>query len=226
MNGSDIALNILLSITASFFFWVATFKVSFTKVIFSKYLAKPDDTLTDVRKSYGYRIRIANVGIRALIEVTMVAKLIIKDSACNYVFFLDISNSGKQNFMTFLPNFLTYKFKKRSNMRTVTCYPSETMMHELSKKKYPKKIRKLARKGNIQFKDIFDEYGKNVTIRVYVYGNDKTTGARKMFESQAYTMDNIEEGDFYGSKEIHIPFFCSTRVKREKISQIHRKARY
>ena len=50
MNWSDVVLNILLSITASFYFWFLTFKISFTKVIFANSLAKADNTLTDARK--------------------------------------------------------------------------------------------------------------------------------------------------------------------------------
>lgn len=57
----------------------------------------------------------------------------------------------------------------------------------------------MAKKGKVQFKDIFDLYGENVVIRIYIYGNDRTTGARKMFESQPYTKYNIEEGDFLGA---------------------------
>lgn len=66
MSCNEIIYNILLSITASFFFWIFTFKISFTKVIFVKTLIKADHTLTDVKKSYGYRFRFANVGFRNL----------------------------------------------------------------------------------------------------------------------------------------------------------------
>ena len=223
MSWNEIIYNILLSITASFFFWIFTFKISFTKVIFDKRLVKADNTLTDVKKSYGYRLRFANVGFRDLIELTMVVKLVINDPTCNHICFLDISNSGQQNFMTALPSIITYKIKKLSNIRTLTIYPSDSMQHELSKKKYPPKIRKLSRKGKLQFRDIFEEYGDNVTITIYVYGNDKTTGARKMFESKHYTMHDIEEGDFYGSKEIKIPIFSRKKVKIDKLSKIHKK---
>lgn len=105
----------------------------------------------------------------------------------------------------------------------MTLYPSESMQDELTKKKFPKKIRKLAKKKKVQFKDLFDEYGEAVSIVVYVYGNDRTTGRRKMFDSQQYTMFDIEEGDFYGIKELNIPILGSKKVKQEKISQIHKK---
>lgn len=221
MNWSNVVLNILLSITASFCFWLLSFKISFTKVIFANRLAKPDNTLTDVRKLYGYRVRFANVGYRDLMEMTMVVKMSISEGVRDHIFFLDISDYGEQSFITFLPGMITKKIKGRSNVRTFTIYPSESMQHELSKSKYPKEIRKMAKKGKVQFKDIFDLYGENVVIRIYIYGNDRTTGARKMFESQPYTKYNIEEGDFLGAKKIHLSFFNRTKVKRDKISQIH-----
>ena len=224
MNWNDIFLNVLISITASLFFWLATFKISYTRVIFSMNLAKPDNTITDVRKSYGYRVRFANIGLRDLIEVSVAAKLIILDGARDYIFNLDVSNSGEQYFIPFLPGIITNRKKKRSNMRIITLYFSESMLHELTKSKHPEKIRKLAESGEIQFKDIFDKYGENATIRVYVYGNDQTTGARKMFESCSYNMYNIEEGDFLGTKRINISLLDSKKVKQDKISQIHKKS--
>lgn len=222
MNWSNAILNIFFSFVASFFFWVLTFKISFTKIIFSEKLVKSKNSLTDAKKAYGYRVRFANIGFRDLMEITLVAKLLIKTDTRDLVYFLDIANFGEQYFISFLPGILTSKMKKESSLRTLTLYPSETMQHELCKRLYPKRIRKLARKKKIQFEDIFNEFGKNVTITIYIYGNDKSTGTRKMFESQHYTMKDIEEGVFYGSKEISIPVFRSKKIKRKLISKIYR----
>lgn len=221
MSLNEIILSIGLSITASFIFWLFSFKVSFTKIIFANSLAKPDDTLTDDRKLQGYRFRFANVGFRDLIELNVAVKMVIRDGNRNHVVMPDISNSGQQSFTTFLPGIITYKLKKGSNMRTMTFYPSETMRKELSKDKYPGNIRDLAKSGDLQFKDIFDRYGGDVIIRIYVYGNDRTTGARKMFESQEYTMDDIVEGDFIGGRAIRFSIFDRNKVKRDKMSEIH-----
>ena len=223
MNYMDVLFNILISITASFFFWLISFKVSFTKVIFANHLANPDDTFTNMKEFYGLRVRFANVGLRDLIEITVVVKMAINDDTRDYTFLLDIADSGEQTFITFMPGILTNKIKKRSSLRTYTIYPSKSMQHELSKKKYPKRIRKIAKKGQLQFEDVFKEYGKKVKLIVCIYGNDKTTGTRKMFESQHYTMDDIVDGEFYGSKEIQIPVFRSKKVKQGQISRIHRK---
>lgn len=221
MSKGDIILNILLSITASLVFWFLTFKLSLTKVIFSTRLAKPDNTLTDLKRR-GLRVRLANIGLRDLIEGTLVVKMVIQTDTRGYIFFADISNSGQQDFTTVLPGFISNKLKKVSNIRTVTFYPSDKMQHEFSKKIYHKKIRKLAKKGKVQFDDIFEIYGDNVTFTMYFYANDKTTGARKMFESPRFTVKDISDGDFIGARLIKLSFFNRKKTKRRKISSISR----
>ncbi len=222
MNWSSVILNIFLSFVASFFFWILTFKISFTKIIFSEKLVKSKNSLTDNRKSYGYRVRFANIGLRDLMEITMIAKLVIKTDIRDLVYFLDISNFGEQYFIPFLPGVLTNKIEKQSSLRTLTLYPSETMQHELCKRMYTERIRKLAKKKKIQFEDLFNEFGENITIIIYIYGNDMSTGTRKIFKSQQYTMKDIEDGTFYGSKEISMPIFRSKKIKRELISKIYK----
>lgn len=219
----NIVHSIIISIISSFIFWILTFKISRTDVIFSKMLVKPYDTLTNNRKNYGYRVRYANIGHRDLIELSIYAKLVIHGSERNHIFFLDVSRSSKDAFVTILSR-LSFKNRKEGNYcRTMTLYPSESMQNELTKIKYSENIRQIANNDVINFKDIFDEYGENVTIEIYVYGNDKTTGARRAFKSKCYTMYDIEEGDFYGIKELNVPIWGSKKVKQDKISQIHKK---
>ena len=136
MNLNDLVLNIVLSITASFIFWLLTFKISFTKIIFSKSLAQTQDSRIYPGKVCGYRVRFANIGYRDLFELTMLVKLVIADGTRDHILIPDISSSGKQHFITFLPGKITYKKSNKSNksnMRTVTFYPSEDMQQELSK---------------------------------------------------------------------------------------------
>lgn len=222
MNWKEIFFNIFISFTASLFFWLLTFKLSFTKIIFAHNLVKSENALSNNTKSYGYKFRIANIGLRDLIEISIIAKLAIKGGTHDYICFLNIDNCGLQSFVTALPSIN----KKRSSIRTFAIYPTQRLQNELSKKNYPDKIRKRAKKGKIRLSDIFMEFGENATITIYVYGNDKITGARKMFESKHYSVDNISNGYFYGSKEIALSFLNSTKKKRDKISLIHKNKGY
>lgn len=223
MSWHDVVLSVLLSIVASYIFWILTFKVSFAKVIFSNNLVKSDFTYDGIQKFYGYRFRIANIGYRDLIELNIVAKLSIKNDKSKHICFLDISNLGEQYFVTSLAGFKSRKKLKESFLLTLTLYPSESMQHELTKIIYPKEIRKRAKKGKIELQDIFKKYENNFGIKIYVYGNDAITGARKMFTSKEYTIYDIEEGDFCKLKEINYSIFDRIKVKQEKISQVHKK---
>lgn len=185
---------------------------------------KSDFAVDEIQKSYGYRFRIANIGYRDLIEVNIVAKFGIKNDKSKYICFLNISNSEEQYFVTCLPGYKSRKMRKKIFLLTLTLYPSESLQHELTKKIYSKKIRKLAKKRKIQFHDIFKEYKNNVIIQIYVYGNDAVTGARKMFVSKEYTIYDIYEGDFYKLKEINYSIFDQIKVKQNKISQVHEKS--
>lgn len=77
-------MNILLSIIASYIFGLYSFKISRTKIIFSDKLLK-----SEAIKHGGYRIKIANVGRRDSIEITIVAKLKIKINNSTQVLFPD-----------------------------------------------------------------------------------------------------------------------------------------
>lgn len=211
INWSDVWTNILLSLIASYCFWFLTFRISLTNIIFAKYLAKAYKP-ADANEPYSYRIRFANIGYRDLIELTILAKLVIKENTHNRVFFMNVTRHEKEGLVVVLPSIVTYKIKKRSNLRTMTLHISESMKEGLSD----------VLGENFQLDDLFAKYGNNITITVYIFGNDRITGARKLFESPNYTIKDIKEGDFCGSKEIKIPLFSNVKTKTDKISQIHK----
>lgn len=83
IDWNGVLLDFILSLISAAFFWIISFKYSRTKIIFSKQLIK-----SDAIKPGGYRIKIANVGKRDLIEITVIAKLKIKINNSTQVFFL------------------------------------------------------------------------------------------------------------------------------------------
>ena len=82
----DIFLNIFISLFSAWFFWILTFKISRTNIIFADQLIKSDRI-----KKGGYRFKFANIGYRDLTEVTVAAKLRIKGTNSNQVVPLDVS---------------------------------------------------------------------------------------------------------------------------------------
>lgn len=121
MDWNEVLLNILLSIISAGIFWCISFKISRTKIIFSDKLIK-----SNAIKPGGYRIKIANVGKRDLIEITMVAKLKIRVNNGTQDFFLDISGTGTQSFITILAGMKSYKKEGRSNFRILTLFSSKS----------------------------------------------------------------------------------------------------
>lgn len=77
-------------------------------------------------------------------------------------------------------------------------------------------------KKRIQLRDIFVRYEENVEIVVYVYGNDRTIGTRKVFESKNYTIYDIVDDDSYKFKKVDFSIFDSAKTKQNKISRMHK----
>lgn len=96
---SDTLSSIFISILASYLFWTLTFKISFTKVIFAKYLVRSDASTYE--KTYAYRMTFANIGYRDLIELKVIAKLVIKDNNTTHSSFLNISGNKRRLLLPF-----------------------------------------------------------------------------------------------------------------------------
>lgn len=209
MNWNEVLLNIIISIVAAGIFWFISFKFSRTKIIFSDNLIK-----SNAIRPGGYRIKIANVGKRDLIEVTVVAKLKIKINNSTQDFFLDITGTGTQTFITILAGMKLHKKDGRSNYRILTLFAPKSSQKRL------KKIMNVKNNKKIQLQDIFERYGKSVEITVYVYGNDRTIGTRKVFESKNYTTDDLINDDAYKFEKVDFSRFDRAKTKQNKISRV------
>ena len=162
MEFGDIFLNIFISLFSAYFFWILTFKISRTNVIFADKLIKSDRI-----KKGGYRFKLANIGYRDLIEVTVVAKLRIKGTNSNQVVPLDVSGYGGGGFIIILPGMKTYfKLNGFGNIRIMSVFMSKSAQERLFKLIDFKK-----KKHKIRLKDVFEICGKKVEIVIYVYGN-------------------------------------------------------
>lgn len=214
MEMKDIFLNIFISLFSAWFFWILTFKISRTNIIFANQLIKSDRI-----KKGGYRFKFANIGYRDLIEVTVAAKLRIKGTNSNQVVPLDVSGYGGGGFIIILPGMKTYyKLKGFGNMRIMSVFMSKSAQERLSKLIDFKK-----KKHKIRLKDVFEICGEKVEIVIYIYGNDSVTGARKMFKSKVYTIYDIIENESYKFKKTDFKLLESKRKKQKKISEIHRR---
>ncbi len=215
MDWYNLTVSALVSLFSAFIFWILTFKISLTDIAFSSKLEKSKSSLG--RPYHRYRVRIANLGLRDLIEISIVARLEIDLGDRSGVTQLAVGNQGFSPILRHCP--LSCR-KETVYSYTVTLFPSEVTRGELSKTFYRKRIRTLAAEGKISLDDIFDEYGDKVTITLYLYGNDKTTGARRLFVSPAYSQKDVCEGRFIRSRKIQLRAFDGKKARKRKLFQI------
>lgn len=207
--------SIVVSIFASAVFWALTFKISPTDVRFALNLERSPNVFG--WPGYRYRVRFANLGSRDLIEVSIVVKMTIERPAYNQITYL---NCGDQNFLPILNRWPRQFTNASYPIRTLEIYPSDVMCRELSKNFYPDHIRASATNRKISLDDLFDYYRDKVQIQVYLYGNDRTTGARRVFISPSYTIGSISYGKFQSPKHLQFPAFSSKNTRRRIFSQI------
>ena len=197
----SVILGIVSSIVASAVFWYVFFRISQTNVEFSPIIAKSKSTGEypgDIR----YRIKLINSGYRDLIEITMLVKISIKMSknkASNYTYI----GIGNESMLPLLRGRrYQYRSKGLSCAHTLTLYPIETTIKEFQKDIYTEFIVKQAKEGALCLDDIFNEYGTRVKLTVFLYGNDELTGARRMFKSKVFKIEDTEFGKYAVSEPL------------------------
>lgn len=206
----EIMGNVGISIVASAFFWYFSFVITGAKIIFSGTIEKQRSNSKQGECSY--RIRLTNYGARDFTEVTLITKILITTH----------SETKRSTYLATgddqtIPIMGGWRSRTKERYMYYTYFPGLYMcdktFKEFEHEKYTDEIRKKAKEKTLTLSDIFEEYGENVELTVYIFGNDAVTGARKMFTSKRYTLKDVEEGRFVEwQKENHF----SLPVHRKK----------
>jgi len=77
----------------------------------------------------------------------------------------------------------------------VTLYPEKT--GSFQRKAYPEEVRRKFEEKSLLLEDVLS-LGHDTKLRVVVFGFDSFSGARRIFESKLYAVDDIKEGHFKG----------------------------
>ena len=201
-NLTGILLGILSSLIASIVFWLVFFKISRTNVKFSLVMAKSKNIEEYYAGENRYRIKLVNSGMRDLIEISFLVRITVKckGNISNYTF-LGIGNENK------IPILYgkKYQYKNTNGLggaQMLTLYPVEVTYNEFKKTIYSKYLQKQSAEKKLCLDDIFYEYGNNADIVIFVYGNDALTGARKLFTSPVYKINNIKFGEYKIAKPL------------------------
>lgn len=215
----SVIYDILMSMLTAFFFWLATFVISGNRLIMSDVIEKSLVEKQEDEEAI-YRLRIMNIGIRDMMEVSYSAKFIIREettSRTTYLYMGDVDTvpilkgwdgKKKNKFTAYIPGF----------------YIRDTALREFSKSHYPEAIREAAKRGKLTLHQLLAEYGDRASITVYVSGNDRLTGARKTFVSKEYTKNDFIEGKYKtwgGPRRRTLSFLQSKKEMTKLISAIH-----
>lgn len=190
----NMILAIICSVIASYLFWLYSFKKTRVKVIFSDQIEKSKSKHNI--NNYRYRLKIINIGKRDLHELSFVAKLSIRRKRSTNSSFLRL---GHQEIIPILYGKKHQNKKENKHIGfswTLQFHLTDDFFQEFSKNLYPAQIRSKARSRELTLDDIFYEFKEKARISVYAFGYDSATGARKMFVSKPYTIEDMKVGKF------------------------------
>jgi len=185
-------LGFVVGLLVSFVFWFVFFRIIVPKIGFSESILK---RISKSTAGYDYRIRFKNLGRRAVISLECVARFIIdwEGSGTWTAIYIPMNLDGQRK--TELPKIARAKNKPGyGGTRTMFLYPN--LVSEFSTSpRYSEEFRSKATSGTLELEDLF-HLGADAELKVYVFGYDEFSGARKMFESKYYKLSDIKSGEF------------------------------
>lgn len=184
---ADVSAWIFLSIglgggiALSALFWWYLNHYLVPQITFSQEIAKRPSSLNP--SGFMYRIKIKNTGKRRIIDLNVTVRIAIYELGLKKLWnWYNIDISGKKIPM----------LGKKMN-RLIVLRPQETV--DFSRDIFPRHVRKKLQSGSLTLEDIM-ELGNKCYIRLYIFGNDEFSGARKLFCSPKYTRKDIRKGIF------------------------------
>jgi hypothetical protein len=181
-----ILVSIPIGIACSVAAWWILFHKIVPKISFSKGISKTK--LEDYDSGFCYRIKFENVGRRDIIDIQIHAYLRI------------IGLRHKESGIITNVKFVTskeYVPKMRADGKgfIVMLYPERTS--NFQRKVYPEEVRRKFAAKSLLLEDVLS-LGYDSKLRLVVFGYDNFSGARRIFESKLYGLDDIKEGNFKG----------------------------
>jgi len=174
--------NVSIGICSSLIAWWMLFHVFVPKIIFSKGISKKK--VTDSPSGYSYRIKIVNIGNRAILDVKVIVRYRVKFTESSSWYWVTLKIDG--NYVPRIP-------KGKGGNRIIRIYPEKT--ESFKSKKYPNFIRGKANSETLTLEDLMD-LGFKAQLVIYVFGYDEFSGSKKLYMSPLYDKSNIGTGYF------------------------------
>jgi hypothetical protein len=182
-----IIISIPIGIACSIIAWWILFHKVVPQISFSDGISKT--RLQDSDPGFCYRIKFENTGRRDIIDIQIHAYLRIVGLRSGK------ASGIKTSIEIFTSKEYVPKMRKNGKGFIVRLYPERTESFE--RRAYPEHIKLKYREKSLTLEDIFS-LGYEAKLKVIVLGYDSFSGARRIFESKLYGIDDIKEGHFKG----------------------------
>jgi len=174
-------LGLLGGFALSAIFWWYLNHYMVPKISFSDEIAKRPSSLNP--SGFMYRIKIKNTGKRRVIDLNVTVRIAIYELGLKKLWnWYDIDISGK-----------SVPMLGKGMNRLIVLRPQETL--DFGRSIFPNKIQNKLQSGELSLENVL-ELGSKSYIRLYIFGNDEFSGARKLFFSKKYTRRDIRTGIF------------------------------
>ena len=196
-KSSDFIFGLFVGILTNFLTWWLLYHYIKPSIRFSPYINKRFHVPTSEDKSqYGYCIKIENRGWRPVIDVEIMVRIKINwpgDYLPDIWDIIYIPLSGRGEIVYRIP--IIYPTKHKNGRRPSLRLKINDMDRFREKPFYPAEIKHKANMRNLLLEDILN-LGANTTLEIIASGYDEFSGARKIFLSNRYTINDIKEGIF------------------------------
>ena len=181
-------ISTILGVFASIAAWFLVFHGLPPKLRFSDKISKRE--ADDEPGGIAYRIKLENDGCRAIIDLSIVAKLRIRGLNLRYplnyeVTYLPVSFQGEFPYVE--------PARKKNNRPLIRI--SVRKENEFTRSIYPTKIREKAARDALTLEDLLS-IDPTATVQLIAIGNDSFSWARKAFSSPEYVIEDIVDRPF------------------------------
>jgi len=176
-------LGFLLGIFASGIAWLIV-RLIVPRIHFVPEISKVPSA--DNKNGWRYRFQIYNIGKRDIIDLQLECLFYAKISSSNWL-------------STTIPFDKASSPKMRAGGLNAIYQVFPAKIDIKSHWNFDENIMKKAKDGTILLEDLLS-YNETAYLRIYIFGYDAFSGARKLFTSKEYKLNDIKEGFFSGGK--------------------------
>ena len=182
MHLLDTVLSVILGLATSFAFFYWQFHLVVPQVRFSEKISKLATEDGGIR----YRIKYENCGRRAMIEVTLLARLRVKGIRSDRQLNWGVATIPMESVTPRVESV------KKSRLRHV---PELELRKTEFDRTFPQSLIERVRDGAVPLEDLL-RIGTQAELRVYLFAYDEFSGSRKVFESKVYGSEDVVEKAF------------------------------